>query len=283
MLRSYCTLALVLCLAAPGAAQQAPARKATVYTVFMRGTPIGREDITVEQNAGALSITSQGRLAAPFNVVIKRAEIKYRADGSPELFTLEGSTGNNDVSGRTSCNGTTAVTQGTQAGKPVNVTYTVTANTILLPGGLFSPFAVIAHRLATAPETKAMRAYVLPDAEIGVRVTGTTSERLQVGTSFLNVRRYELVMGPLTGDVAVSLTTAEDGSLVRVAIPMQGLDVVREDVASTTSRIQVYSNPGDEALVIPTTGFNIGATITRPKGGPARLPAVILLAGAGVG
>ena len=296
MLRSYCTLALVLCLAASGAAQQAPAPKATAYTVFLRGTPIGREEVTVEQNAGALSITSQGRLVAPFNVVVKRAEIKYRADGSPELFTLEGNQGTSDVSVRTSFTGTTAVTQGTLLGKPVNVTHTVTAQTIVLPSGFFSPFAAVAHRLATSPATKIMRAYVVPDAEIGLRVEGTTSERLQVGTSFLNARRYDLVMGTPTGDVAVSLTAAEDGSLIRVAIPMQGLDVVREDVASPTSRTQVFTNPGDEALVIPAPGFNIGATITRPKAGgaseagraggvsaPARLPAVILLAGAGIG
>ena len=64
---------------------------------------------------------------------------------------------------------------------------------------------------------------------------------------------------------------------------MQGVDYVREDAASPTSRTQVFTNPGDEALVIPAAGFNIGATITRPKGGAARLPAVILLAGAGGG
>jgi pimeloyl-ACP methyl ester carboxylesterase len=286
MRRPYCTLALVLCLAASGAAQQAPARTATAYTVFLRGTPIGREEVTVEQNAGALSITSQGRLVAPFNVVVKRAEIKYGADGSPELFTLEGNQGNNEVSVRTSFTGTTAVTQGTMLGKPVNVTHTVTAQTILLPSGFFSPFAAIAHRLATAPATKIMRAYVVPDAEIGVRVEGMSAERLQVGTSFLNVRRYDLVMGTPTGDVGLSLTAAEDGSLIRVAIPMQGLDVVREDVASPTSRTQVFTNPGDEALIIPAPGFNIGATITRPKSEAtkaSRLPAVILLAGAGIG
>jgi pimeloyl-ACP methyl ester carboxylesterase len=54
----------------------------------------------------------------------------------------------------------------------------------------------------------------------------------------------------------------------------------------------VYSNPGDEAVIIPATGFNIGATLTRPAGTnapaaaktkAARLPAVVLLAGAGIG
>jgi uncharacterized protein len=285
MPRFYCTWTLLLCLASPAVAQQTPAPKPTSYTLFMRGTPIGREDVSVERNAGALSITSQGRLAAPFNVIIKRVEIKYHADGSPELFSLDGNTANNDVSVRTSFTGTTATTQGTQAGKPINVTHTVNQQSILLPSGIFSAYVALAQRLRTATAPAAFRAYVLPESEIGVLMTAATSERLQIGTSFLNVRRYDLVAGNPTGDLPFTLTASEDGSLLRIAIPSQGIDFVREDVASPTSRTQVYSNPGDEAVIIPTTGFNLGATLTRPKTTPSggRFSAVIMLAGSGVG
>jgi pimeloyl-ACP methyl ester carboxylesterase len=284
MYRLYCTCAMLVCLAAPAAAQQPAAPTSTSYRVFMRGTPIGREDVTVQQNAGGLTIVSQGRLAAPLNVVIKRAEFKYRPDGSPELFTLEGNTNNNEVTVRTSFTDTTASTQGTQGGKPINVTHSITAGVVVLPSGIFSAYAALAHRLVgVAPKTR-MRAYVLPEAEIGVLVMGVTSEQMQVGTSLLKVRRYDLTFGTTTGDLAVSLIAGEDGSLVRLGIPSQGLDVVREDVASPTSRTQVYSNPGDEPVIIPVSGFNLGATLTRPKtGAAARLPAVILLSGAGGG
>ena len=58
---------------------------------------------------------------------IKKAEFKYRPDGSPELFTLDSSTNNTDLTVRTSFNGTVAVTEGTQGGQPINVTQSVTA------------------------------------------------------------------------------------------------------------------------------------------------------------
>jgi pimeloyl-ACP methyl ester carboxylesterase len=44
----------------------------------------------------------------------------------------------------------------------------------------------------------------------------------------------------------------------------------------------VFSNPGDEAATIPAVGFNIAATLTRPKGGAARAPAVVLVTGPGI-
>jgi uncharacterized protein len=285
MFRFYCTCAMLVCLAAPAAAQQPTAPSSpTSYRVFMRGTLIGREDVTVQQNASGLSIVSQGRLAAPLNVQIKKAEFKYRPDGSPELFTLDSSTNNADTTVRTSFNGTVAVTEGTQGGKPINVTHSVTAGTVLLPNGIFGAYAALSHRLKDVPAKTNLRVYVLPEAEIGVIVTGVTAEKMQVGTSLLDVRRYDMIFGTPTGDVAVSLLATADGSLVRVGIPSQGVDVVREDVASPTSRTQVYSNPGDEPVIIPVSGFNLGATITRPKAGAAtRLPAVILLSGASGG
>ena len=285
MYRFYCICAMLVGFVAPAAAQQ-PAVSApstpTSYRVFMRGTLIGREDVTVQQNADGLTIVSQGRLAAPLNVAIKRAEFKYKPDGSPELFMFDGNTNNTDVTVRTSFSGTTAVTQGTQGGKPINVTHSITSGAVLLPNGIFSAYAALAQRLVGVAAKTRFRAYVLPEVEIGGLVTGVTNEQMQVGTSLLKVRRYDLTFGTTTGDLAVSLVATEDGSLVRVGIPSQGVDVVREDAASPTARTQVYSNPTDEPVIIPVSGFNLGATLTRPKAGAAaRVPAVILLSGSG--
>ncbi len=58
---------------------------------------------------------------------------------------------------------------------------------------------------------------------------------------------------------------------------------MRDDVAASTSRTQTYSNPGDEPVTIPASGFNIAATITKPKTAAARYAAVVLHTGSGVG
>jgi pimeloyl-ACP methyl ester carboxylesterase len=130
------------------------------------------------------------------------------------------------------------------------------------------------------------RVYVLPQVEITARVKAIHRERIQIGTTVLEVRRFELVYVNPSGDFAINVTATDEGALVRVNIPSDSLDILRDDVASSTSRTQIYSNPGDEAVVIPAVGFNIGATLTRPPKSattPARLPAVILLAASGIG
>ena len=95
-------LSLVAFAPHPAAAQQNPATaKPTGYTVFLRGAPVGREELTVREDATGTTITAQGRLGAPLNVVTRRAEMKYTADGTPERFSLEGSANGAEVSVRT--------------------------------------------------------------------------------------------------------------------------------------------------------------------------------------
>jgi pimeloyl-ACP methyl ester carboxylesterase len=270
------------------AAQQAPATvKPTGYTIFFRGTPIGREEVTVREDATGMTITAQGRLAAPLNVITRRAEMKYSADGSPERFVLEGSANGSEVSVRTSFVNGTAQTEGNQGTATIATSHPFSPQAVVLPNGVFSLYAALADRLSRVTAGAELRAYILPLAEIGVRVVSDQPERIQVGTSFLNVQRYDLLFSNPGGDLAVSLTAGDGGRLIRLVVPAQAIEVVREDVASPTSRTQVFSNPGDEAVIIPAVGFNLGATITRPMPTAAdaagRVPAVILLSGSGVG
>jgi pimeloyl-ACP methyl ester carboxylesterase len=259
--------------------------------VFLRGTPLGSESITVTVNQDGTTITTQGRLSAPLNVTVRSAEFKYRPDWTPASFLLDATVNGGGVQLKTTFASTTASTEGTQAGQPVAVTHTVVPKTLVHSNGIFGSYAALARRLLDAEEGAEYRVYVVPQAEVVVRVNTIQRERMQIGTTFLDVRRYELVYNNPGGDLALTLTAAEDGTLIRVNVPSQAIDVVRADVASSTSRTRIYSNPGDEAVIIPATGFNLGATLTRPGAGEssgagkasgARLPAVVLLSGAGV-
>jgi pimeloyl-ACP methyl ester carboxylesterase len=166
---------------------------------------------------------------------------------------------------------------------PFEKTDPVSPQTVVLPNLLFGVYEAIGRRLEGAAPGAEIKAYILPQGEIPIRLTATTTQRMQTGTTTFAVRRHELVFvqPPPRGDLAVTLTVDEKGGLVSINLPAQSLDVVREDVSSPTARTLTYSNPTDEPVTIPATGFNLGATLTRPRSGPARLPAVLLLSGSG--
>lgn len=289
----HCTWAVLLVLAATPAVAQltqtSPAAGSTAarYTIFLNGQPAGNETVTVREGADGLVVSSEGRMSRPVNLVLARAEVRYSHDGAPRDLTINATATGGTISLQTMFADGRAVSQGNQLGTAIAKTDTVSPRAIVLPNGFWGAYVPLARRLASPHAPTELRAYVAPQFEIPVRVESTSAERMQVGTTAIDVRRYQLVMTTPGGDLIVHVTTDAAGALLRVSIPAQGVDVVRDDLASSTSRTQVHSNPGDEAVTIPGAGFNLGATFTRPTAttladAKGRLPAVVLHTGSGV-
>jgi pimeloyl-ACP methyl ester carboxylesterase len=278
----YFTWALLLLLAAPAGAQQAqPPAGSYGYTVFLRGVPIGREDVTVRRDQSGVTIAGSSRLT-PVNVAVTRAEMKYRSDWVPDSLILEYTINGADVALRTAFKDGTATTEGVEAGQRVSKTDMVSSQAVILPSFFFGAYEALGRQLANVIPGDELHAYIAPQAELTFKVRNVTADRMQTGTTTFNVRSYELVFMNPDGELAANLSVDENGVFIRLSVPLQSLDVVRDDLASSTSRTRVYSNAGDEAAVIPAAGFNLGATLTRPKQATGRLPAVILLGGAGI-
>jgi len=276
----------VLFLALPAASVVAqgttatPAAPAAVgYTIFLRGVPIGHQDVTVRSDAQGLVISGQGQIAEPIDVITRRAELKYRPDQTAESLTVEARIGGVDIKLQTTFENGTAVSRGMQGTSPIATTDMVSPQSVLLPNVFFGSHAVLARRLAGAAPGTEFRAFLGPGAQVAFRLRSEVTEQMQFGTSTFDVHHYELVFDNAGTPLAVHLYADNVGTLVRVGVPAQYLDVVRDDIAGSISRTRVTSNPGDEAVIIPAPGFNLGATITRPAAAAGRLPAVVLIGG----
>jgi uncharacterized protein len=199
-------------------------------------------------------------------------------------FNAEASINGADTVIRTNFRDGSAVTEGNEGPIPLTRTQPISGKPVVLPNIMFGSYVALAKRLSTDPPGTEFRGYIPPLTEIGISIMAVHTEQTQVGTTVFPVRRYELMFIQPTGDLPVVITATLEGDLVRLSIPSQTLDVVRSDLALPTSRLQVFANPGDEAVLIPSIGFNLGATITRPRNATptATLPAVILLGDSGV-
>ena len=265
----------------PAAAPAAPA--SVGYTVFVRGTPIGHQDVTVRSDAQGLVISGQGQIAAPINVIARRVELRYRPNLDPQSLAVEARIGEAEVTLNTTFDNGAAVSKGMQGTMPIEATDMVAPLTVLLPNVFFGSHAVLARRLAGEAPGREFRAFVGPGAgsQVAFRLRSEKSEQMQFGTSTFDVHHYELMFDNSGTPLELHLYSDFAGALVRVTIPAQGIDFVRDDIAGSMSRTRVTSNPGDEAVMIPAAGFNLGATITHPANAAGRAPAVILIGGTG--
>jgi pimeloyl-ACP methyl ester carboxylesterase len=287
-IRAVCTaLALAVPLAASAQLPPVPAplqeTGAATFTIFVRGVPIGTEQIAVTRSADGWTIVSSGRLGAPIDVVARRMQVRYTPEWRPIELTFDGSVRGQAQSVRTSIEGTTAKSEVVVAGQTTQKTDTIDATALLiLPNSFFGPFEAIAMRLKTAAVGSEIPVYGVPAFSFSVRVGESSAAQIQTTARLVTARRTHVTLmfpgAPIDGEI-----WAEDsGRMIRISVPGQSLEIVREDIGAVSSRSVIISRPNDEAVKIGSYGFTLAGTLSKPaQTSAARLPAVVLVGGSG--
>jgi len=284
MRRIHCTCVLVIFLllgSSARASQESPAESETYgFIVFLRGAAIGREDVTTKITAdGKTIISGRGRLAPPLDIVVRQAEVHYQNDWTPESLLIEGTLRGDEIELRTNFKGTEAQSETRVNGQIATEIDTVTANTIVLTNLFMGTYEALARRLKDAVVDVELPIFIAPQQEVKLRVNTIRQAVIQTSASTFTVRQYGLTIVNPGGDLQIQLSADEVGRLIRLTVPTQALDVIREDVAASTSRTVLHSNPSDEPTMIPANGFNIAATMTLPTLTLKNQPAVVLVPG----
>jgi alpha-beta hydrolase superfamily lysophospholipase len=287
-------IAAVLATLAPLAAHaqtgaQTPASPASAsgpvqFTVFRRATPIASEQVSVERTADGWEIVGSGRTGSPPNVATRRLRLRYDADWRPLELTLDVSVGAETSGLRTVISGTTATSEIVTGSETAEKIDTIDPRAILLPNPLFASYEAVAARLQTAAPGSSIPAYVAPQGSLSIDVREVTTERIQTLARVIEARLSRVTMrAEGASPLDVEIWGDESGRLLRVSVPSQALEIMREDVASVSTRRIVVSRPNDELVRIPGNGFSLAGTISKPSqvrpGVP--LPAVVIVGGSG--
>ena len=278
-------------LAVPlGAAAQPPAAVpplqetgATNFSIFLGGTPIGTEQVAVNRTATGWTIVSSGRLAAPIDAVARRVQVRYTPDWKPLEFTFDGTVRGVTQTIHTVVSGTTATSEITSAGQAKPKVDTIDpAAVLLLPSSFFGPYEAVAARLKTAAAGTEIPVYIEAQTSIAIAVGDSSAEQIQTTGRLVNARRTRLTLVLPAGRLDADLWVDDTGRMIRFSVPLQSLDVVREDIAAVSSRSVVISRPNDQQVNIPSNGFSLAGTVSKPARSTAeRLPAVVLVGGSG--
>src|SRR5438552_14522276 len=120
----------------------------TAFTIFLRGAPIGTEQMAVSRSAEGWTITSSGRLGAPLDVVGRRLQVRYTADWRPLAFSFDGTVRGQTQTVHTVVDGTMARSDIAVAGETKQKIDTIADDTLLvLPSSSFGPYEALAVRL----------------------------------------------------------------------------------------------------------------------------------------
>jgi pimeloyl-ACP methyl ester carboxylesterase len=288
--RFHCTalaLAALLVTAVPAAAQPAelPATGDAAFAIYLKGVQIGREQVNVARGPSGWIITSTGRTDAPLDFTIARFEAKYAPDWQPLELTLEARLRNAVATVKTSFALTTAINEVTQNSRTVSKEDQISAKTIVLPNNVFGAYEALAARLTTSAPGAELPIYVVPQAEVKLKVRTTSEQALTGPGGAIRTRRYDVTFLNPDRPIDAIVIVDDRSRLVRFELPALALLVVREDAASVAIRPETTRNPTDTDAVIPANGFNLAGALTTPPGVAGRLrhPTVLLVGGAAPG
>jgi pimeloyl-ACP methyl ester carboxylesterase len=281
--------ALAVALPLVASAQPAPVPPplqeagATSFTIFLRGTPVGSEQVALNRTATGWTIVSSGRLGAPIDVVARRLQVRYTPEWKPLELTLDGTVRGQPQTIRTVVEGTGAKSDIAVAGQASQKTDTIDPNALLLlPNSFFGPYEALAARLKTAASGSEIPVYLLPQVSIAIRVGESSAEQIQTAARLVGARRTRITLMLPGSPLDAELWTDDSGRMIRFSVPLQSLEIVREDIAAVSSRSVTISRPNDEQVKIPSNGFSLAGTLSRPARATAtRLPAVVLVGGTG--
>jgi len=264
--------------------RQVPAPPAaSTYLVFLMQRPVGREEVVILNDAEGWLVRGSSQLGVPVEVTTRHAEVRYDNAWHPRSLTVEGIVGGDEVRIKTTFANGSAVSEITTRGETQQKTDRVAEDTVVLPNTFLGSYAALARRLRGLAANAEIRAYIAPQAEIPIRIVAVSGERIETAREAITASRYTLRLvnpGP-PGELDATVWIDDRGQLLRIHIPGQQLELVRDDIASSATRTTAFSLPGDERVTIPSSGFNIAGTLTKPSGGAGRLPAVVLIAGSG--
>lgn len=270
-----------LAVSAPAPAQQiSSSAPSSNFIVFLRAERIGNEDIVVTRTADGWNIGSAGRIGAPIDLEARQVIVRYTSEWKPIELRVDASVRGQVVKMQMAVAGRTATTTVTQGDATNSRTDTIPEDAILMPNPFFGPYEALAQRLRTAAAGTVLQGFA--GTVFQIEVGQSSDETIQTAGDIVRAHRTAVKVQAPGAALDMEIWGDPNGHLLRLSVPAQNLEVVREDLASVAARRVTSSRPNDELVRIPANGFDLAGTLSRPaNAGKTPLLAAILVSGSG--
>jgi len=253
-----------------------PPHNAT-FEILANGVRLGSESVSVTDTGSGWVITSTGRLVPPVDLTTAKFEVSYTREWQPQRLTIDGTSRGAVFTLSATFTDTTSSIVLDQSGQRRSASHTVSPRTVVLPRNIFSAYEALAIRLSTATVGTRFPAYITEDAEMTITLTAVTPRRMTSPAGTVDLRQCDVTFTQPGSTTAAEIWIDREGYLARFVIPAQGVAALRSDLTSVMMREERITHPGDESVFIPSLGFSLGGTLTKPTGRTGRLPAVVLV------
>jgi pimeloyl-ACP methyl ester carboxylesterase len=279
LMHSTVAAVMLLCV---GRSASAQAPSAHTFHVFIKGADAGSEEVTVFSSPDGWALRGSGRLTGSLNLTTEYWEVRYDPAWKPIDLSINQSDDTTKWTVRSAFSGTIAATDVARNGQNERRNMTIAPDSVVLPNLIFGSYEALAARLAAATPGSQLPGFIVPQNSVTITADHVADETIQVPGRSIAARHWSVLFG--NPGSTLNMEVWIDGThLLRLDIPSQMVTVIRDDISSVSARLVTMARANDEQVTIPSNGFGLAATISKPVQMGPRLPAVVLISGANSG
>jgi alpha/beta superfamily hydrolase len=153
---------------------------------------------------------------------------------------------------------------------------------LILPNGLFYPYTFLVKRYDFEKGGKQeFFGYIVPQVEMPISVEDKGKEKVDFETGSFELEKLLVSLG---GALGVNLWLDEKKDLIKLSIPLQGIEVYKDGYRPAPKKAEIDTLPKNytpEDVTFKSGEFKLAGTVTIPKNGEKRHPACIIISGSG--
>jgi hypothetical protein len=261
--------------------QSGPKMHSQKFIIYYGEKETGYENWTLSTSEGRIRLTDQAQFKVEEMDFMVNMDLILDTLLSPQKLDMDGKVLGQAYKVSTEFSEGKAINHLSKDGDTSTVEAPVHKDALILPNGLFYPYTFLVKRYDFEKGGKQeFFGYVVP-VEIPISIEDKGKEKVDFDTSSSQLQKLFV---NLAGTVGVNLWVDKNEDIIKLSIPMQGIEVYQEGYKPAPKKAEIDTltkNYTSEDTTFKSGTLKLACTVTVPKNEEKKHPACIIISGSG--
>jgi dienelactone hydrolase len=282
MKRCFLVLAILsLVLFASSISLFSAATQSGTFIIYYGEKVTGSENWSLSTSVGEIQLKDQAQFKAAEMDFVVNMDLALDTSLSPQRLDLDGKVQAQTYKVTAEFSNGKAVSHMTKDGDTSSTEVPLHENVLVLPNGVFYPYTFLVQKYDFEKGGKQeFFAYVVP-VELSLSVEDKGEEKVDFDTTFSLLQKLFVNLG---GMVGINLWVDKNQDIIKLSIPLQGIEVYREGYKPAPKMAEIDTLPKDyisQDTTFESGTLKLAGTVTVPKDKGKKFPACIIISGSG--
>lgn len=252
------------------------------FIIYFGGKEAGFENYSISTSPGKIRLIDQAQFKVMEMEFIVNMDLILDTLLFPQGLDMDGKVSGEAYKVSTEFSEGKAINHVSKDGDTSTTEIPIHKDALILPNGLFSPYTFLVKRYDFKKGGKQeFFGYIVPQMEMSISVEEKGKEKIAFETGSFELNRLLVSLG---GTLGINLWLDEKKELIKLSIPLQGIEVYKEGYKPAAKRVEIDTLPRSyisEDITFKSGDLKLAGTLTIPRNGEKRHPACIIISGSG--